>query len=56
MRDLLANEGVDGGLRRAFIVYMLGHHRPMHEVLAPGRKYIAASWPASKRGARTGPS
>jgi predicted nucleotidyltransferase component of viral defense system len=44
VRDLLANEGVDGDLRRAFIVYMLGHHRPMHEVLAPGRKDIAAEF------------
>lgn len=33
VRDLLANEGIDDALRRAFIVYLLSHNRPMHEVL-----------------------
>ena len=37
-RDLLANEGIDDDLRRAFIVYLLSHHRPMGEVLACSRK------------------
>lgn len=41
VRDLLANEGVSDELRAAFIVYMLGHNRPMAEVLAPHRKDIA---------------
>lgn len=39
-RELLANEGIDDALRRAFIVYMLGHPRPMGEVLAAPRKDI----------------
>lgn len=39
-RDLLANEGVDDELRRAFLVYMISHDRPMFEVLAPTRKDI----------------
>jgi predicted nucleotidyltransferase component of viral defense system len=34
VRDLLANEGVDHELRKAFIVYVLSHNRPMAEVLA----------------------
>lgn len=38
VRDLLANEGIDDELRKAFVVYMLSHHRPMFEVLAPRRK------------------
>lgn len=38
VRDLLANEGVDDSLRRAFIVYLLSHNRPMAEILAPKRK------------------
>lgn len=38
VRDLLANEGISDELRRAFIVYMLSHNRPMAEVLAPKRK------------------
>lgn len=39
-RDLLANEGIDDALRRAFVAYMLSHDRPMFEVLAPTRKDI----------------
>lgn len=41
MRDLLAHEGIDDNLRRAFIVYLLSHGRPMHEVLTARRKDIA---------------
>jgi predicted nucleotidyltransferase component of viral defense system len=40
IRDLLANEGIDEALRRAFVVYMLSHNRPMWEVLAPHRKDV----------------
>ena len=38
VRDLLAREGIDDNLRRAFIVYLLSHNRPMAEILAPKRK------------------
>ena len=41
VRDLLANEGIDDPLRRAFIVYLPSHNRPMAEILAPKRKPIA---------------
>ena len=41
VRDLFANEGIDDALRRAFIVYMLSHDRPMSEVLEPKRKDIS---------------
>ena len=44
VRDLLANEGVGDDLRRAFIVYLVSHHRPMAEVLAPGRKPLEAEF------------
>jgi predicted nucleotidyltransferase component of viral defense system len=40
VRDLLANEGIGDALRRAFIVYLLCHNRPMHEILAAKRKNI----------------
>jgi predicted nucleotidyltransferase component of viral defense system len=40
VRDLLANEGVDDDLRRAFLVYLASHNRPMAEVLAPTRKAL----------------
>jgi predicted nucleotidyltransferase component of viral defense system len=41
VRDLLANEGIDDGLRRAFVIYLLSHDRPMTEVLNPTRKDIS---------------
>jgi predicted nucleotidyltransferase component of viral defense system len=44
VRDLLANEGIDDMLRKAFIVYLLSHNRPMAEVLAPQRLDIAAEY------------
>lgn len=33
VRDLLAKEGIDDKVRKAFIVYLLSHDRPMAEVL-----------------------
>ncbi len=44
MRDLLANEGIDDNLRRAFIVYLLSHDRPMHEVITARRKDISREY------------
>jgi predicted nucleotidyltransferase component of viral defense system len=40
VRELLAQEGIDDKLRRAFVVYLLCHDRPMHEVLTARRKDI----------------
>ncbi len=44
VRDLLANEGISDELRKAFIVYLLSHNRPMAEVLAPVRLDITAEF------------
>jgi predicted nucleotidyltransferase component of viral defense system len=44
VRELLANEGISDDLRRAFIVYIASHDRPMAEVLAPGRRDIEAEF------------
>jgi predicted nucleotidyltransferase component of viral defense system len=44
VRDLLANEGINDELRKAFIVYLLSHNRPMAEVLAPMRLDISAEF------------
>ncbi|UWU12970.1 nucleotidyl transferase AbiEii/AbiGii toxin family protein [Rhizobium sullae] len=41
VRDLFANEGISDDLRRAFIVYLISHDRPISEVLVPRRKDIA---------------
>ncbi|WP_156839837.1 nucleotidyl transferase AbiEii/AbiGii toxin family protein [Novosphingobium aquimarinum] len=38
VRDLLANEGISDELRRAFLIYLISHNRPIAEVLAPTRK------------------
>lgn len=43
-RSLLANEGINEELRKAFIVYLLSHDRPMCEVLAPNLKEITADF------------
>lgn len=44
VRDLLANEGINDELRKAFVVYLVSHNRPMAEVLAPMRLDIAAEF------------
>ncbi|MGW1425766.1 nucleotidyl transferase AbiEii/AbiGii toxin family protein [Bradyrhizobium manausense] len=41
IRDLLANEGITDDLRKAFIVYLLSHDRPMFEVLGSKQKDIS---------------
>jgi predicted nucleotidyltransferase component of viral defense system len=42
IRDLLANEGINDDLRRAFIVYLISHDRPISEVVFPRLKDIEA--------------
>ena len=41
VRDLLAHEGIGDDMRKAFLVYVLSHNRPMAEILAPTRLDIA---------------
>jgi predicted nucleotidyltransferase component of viral defense system len=55
IRYLLANEGIDDELRRAFVVYMLRHDRPMSEVLAPTRKDISAEFMRGFQGMNDAP-
>src|SRR5574340_28403 len=33
--QLFAHEGITAGIRRAFVVYLGSHNRPVHEVLLP---------------------
>lgn len=35
--------GIDDRIREAFIVYLIGHNRPMHEVLSPRRKRLPSA-------------
>lgn len=44
IRELLANERIDDDLRKAFIVYLLSHNRPMAEILRPARRDISAEF------------
>lgn len=55
VRDLMAKEGIDDDLRRAFIVYLLSHDRPMSEVLAPTRKDIAGEFERGFQGMTSDP-
>jgi len=55
IRDLLANEGITDDLRRAFIVYLISHDRPISEVLVPRRKDIAQEFAQGFDGMTTEP-
>ena len=41
VQQLYAQEGITPGIRRAFVVYLAGHNRPIHEVLFATQKDIA---------------
>jgi hypothetical protein len=38
--QLFTHEGITAGIRRAFVVYLAGHNRPVHEVLSPSLRDI----------------
>ncbi len=44
VRDLFANEGIDEKLRKAFVIYLISHNRPMAEVLAPTRLELSSEF------------
>ena len=50
VRDLLEHEGITDDLRRAFIVYLISHDRPISEVIVPRRKDIAQEFAQSFEG------
>lgn len=50
IRDLLSNEGIDDDLRRAFIVYLISHDRPISEVLLSRRKDITQEFEQGFKG------
>jgi len=41
---------VDAAMRKAFVVYLISHHRPMIEVLNPGFLYIRSVFKTEFRG------
>ena len=38
--QLFAHEGITAGIRRAFVIYLASHNRPVHEVLFPSMRDI----------------
>ena len=52
---LLRNEGLSEPLRKAFIVYLISHGRPMEELLEPRWKDIAGLFAAEFQGMTTEP-
>ena len=47
---LLQNEGIDERLKNAFLVYLMGHNRPIHELLAPQAQDIEPLYRAEFEG------
>ena len=41
---LLENEGLTEELRKTFMIFLISHHRPMHELLAPNPKDIRKAY------------
>lgn len=52
---LLANGGITDGIRRAFVVYLASHNRPIHEVLFPQLRDLTYEFDANFQGMTTEP-
>jgi len=53
--ELFAHEGITPGIRRAFIVYLASHNRPVHEVLFPSSRDISHDYEHNFKGMTTEP-
>jgi predicted nucleotidyltransferase component of viral defense system len=53
--QLLAHEGITPQIRRAFVVYLASHNRPVHEVLFPAPRDIAQEYEHNFVGMTTEP-
>jgi len=53
--QLFAHEGITPGIRRAFVVYLTSHNRPVHEVLFPAMRDIGQEYERNFRGMTTEP-
>lgn len=52
---LLANGGITSGIRRAFVVYLASHNRPIHEVLFLPLRDVTYEFEANFKGMTTEP-
>ena len=55
VQQLFAHEGITPGIRRAFVVYLASHNRPVHEVLFPATRDIGQEYEHNFRGMTTEP-
>ena len=53
--QLLAHEGITHGIRRAFVVYLASHNRPVHEVLFPSLRDIGQEYERNFQGMTSEP-
>jgi predicted nucleotidyltransferase component of viral defense system len=53
--QLFANEGITTGIRRAFVVYLASHTRPVHEVLFPNFRDVRQDYEQNFVGMTTEP-
>lgn len=53
--QLFAHEGITANIRRAFVVYLASHNRPVHEVLFPTLRNIEQEYERNFRGMTTEP-
>lgn len=53
--QLFAHEGITPDIRRAFVVYLASHNRPVHEVLFPAMRDIGQEFERNFRGMTTEP-
>lgn len=51
--QLFAHEGITAGIRRAFVVYLASHSRPVHEVLFPSIRDIGQEYDRNFKGMTT---
>ena len=48
--QLFAHEGITPGIRRAFVIYLACHNRPVHEVLFPSLRDVSHDYERNFRG------
>jgi hypothetical protein len=53
--QLFAHEGITPGIRRAFVVYLACHNRPVHEVLFPSLRDVSRDYERNFKGMTTEP-
>ena len=51
--QLFAHEGITAGIRRAFVIYLASHNRPVHEVLFPALRDIGQEYERNFKGNST---